>query len=128
MMGRRTASFTPDELYAMRMADEEIELEFSLTPSTSADEFIDMAKELDREALDGALDARERAERKKARERAKRWNEQNRKRHDENVARYYAEHREQLLVYKREYYRKNKDRLLQKQREQRKARKAVVPK
>lgn len=95
--------FTPAELEEMRLADEEIEREFSdpVFAYNACDR--DMDKQLDRLSAEDDLDNRE-VNRK--RKRRKRYNPEKNAR---CCARYYAKKRESLIKKKVEYREANKE-------------------
>ena len=92
--------FTKEELDAMRAADEEIELEFSITP-----EEIKKSRELDRIAV---LDSYS-SQKKKIAESKRAYREANREKIAERRKAYREANREKYNAYMREYQRKRRD-------------------
>jgi len=91
--------FTPEELEAMRKADEEIEREFSETA-----EEIEAA-----ESRDGTLHAeRNRDKWERDKERRREYYRRNRERIRAYSAQYYQAHKQKASDWKKEYYKKHK--------------------
>ena len=94
--------FTKEELEAMRLADEEIEREFSLSVDDIAD-----SNELDRAAL---YDRKSEKERKVAAQR-KAYYEANKDKIAEYQKAYYEANKDKVLEYNKAYRKANKDKL-----------------
>ena len=98
----RELAFTPEELEAMRLADEEIEREFSLSVDDIA-----ASNELDRAAL---YDRKSEKERKVAAQR-KAYYEANKDRIAEYQKAYREANKDRIAEYQKAYLEANKDRI-----------------
>ena len=107
---KKKSLFTDEELKAMRLADEEIEKSFSLTP-----EDLKRSKELDRQSKRERLDNKGR--RIAAQQAA--YREANREKIAAQQAAYREANREKWNAYQREYRRRKKLLALQEDKESR---------
>ena len=110
-------AFTPEELEAMRLADEEIEREFSLSVDDIA-----ASNELDRAAL---YDRKSEKERKIA-DQNKAYYEANKDRIAEYKKAYYEASKDRIAEYQKAYYEANKDRIAEYKKAYREANKDKV--
>ena len=122
--------FTPEELAAMRAADEEIERDFCITP-----EEIQVSRERDADARYHDKDAAQKniAQNKREyyrahREEIARYQAEYYRTHREKIARYqveyYRTHREEINARRREYYRAHREQFTRQKREYRQRKKA----
>ena len=123
----RELAFTPEELEAMRLADEEIEREFSLSVDDIA-----ASNELDRSALydrksekERKVAAQNKAYRKANKDRIAEYQKAYRKANKDKVAArrkaYYEANKDRIAEYQKAYYEANKDKIAAR----RKARKSL---
>lgn len=109
---------TPEELEAMRLADEEIEREFVET-----DEEIKEA-----ESRDGTLRAeRNRDKWEREREQRREYYRRNSERIRAYSARYYQNHKQKAAEWKKEYYQKHKDDYRRRENEKKRRNREVLP-
>ena len=93
-------AFTPEELEAMRLADEEIEEDFELSQEDFA-----FSNELDRQARFDRLDNSE----KQALSRQREHRQANKERRAAIQKAYYEANKDKISAYKKNYYKANRD-------------------
>ena len=113
--------FTPEELEAIRQADEALEREW-VEDATERAINAEIDKWADEQAMLDLLDKRGRA--------VWRYKREYREAHKDEIAayqrKYYEAHKDEIAAYKREYYEANKDEIAAHKREYREAHKDEI--